>query len=336
MPTLKWLLAGAGDIATRRVGPALVAAANSELVAICDLDGERATRLADQLGSPAVYTDYAAALAECEADAVYVATPQTTHIELSLAALAAGRHLLCEKPLALNGPACLPLLRAARESDWVTSCSNYRRLSEQYKLTTQLLASGAIGQLTAGWTLYSTPFYNPGGAPITQARGASRIKELGYYQIDIAHHFFGLPESVIAQGSVLHPEAMNDVEEIATVILRFAGGELFTLMFNCTTPGTRHELELLGTAGRITWPQWPPHGNGPVVLSTAAGTRELPAETDPNWHLPMVEDFVDAVLTGRAPVCTLDSAVQTEFITDAIFRSLASGRLEPILWDTMV
>ena len=335
MPTLKWLLTGAGDIASRRVGPALVTAADSALVAICDLDEGRATRLAEQLGCLQVYADYATALADCDVDAVYVATPQSTHIELSLAALAGGYHLLCEKPLALNGAACLPLLHAARESDQVSSCSNYRRLSEQYKVTVDLLAQGAIGQLTAGWALYSSPFYNPSGAPITQARGMSRIKELGYYLIDIAHHFFGRPESVLAQGSVLRPEVMNDVEDIATIILRFPGGELFTLMFNCTTPGTRHELEVLGTKGRITWPAWPPHGNGPVLLTTPQGTRELPASTDLNWHLPMVEDFVDAVLTGRPPVCSLESAVETEFITDAVFRSLASGCREPVRWDEL-
>ena len=109
---------------------------------------------------------------------------------------------------------------------------------------------------------------------------------------------------------------------------------MFTILFNCTSPGTRHELELFGTAGRIYWPEWPPHGNGPVVKITSAGTQEIAAQPAENWHLPMIEDYVDALRTGRPPVCTLESAVRTEVITDAIFRSLASGHVEPVVWET--
>lgn len=332
MMTVKWLLVGAGDIATRRVGPALVEAECSELVAVCDIVPERASELAARLEVSAVYTDYATALAESGADAVYIATPQHTHIELSLAALDAGKHFLCEKPLGLTGAECLGLLEAARKTDRVTSCSNYRRLSAQYRVTEAMLRREEIGRLTGGWAVYSTPYYNPGNAPIRKALGASRIKELGFYLVDIVHHFFGMPATAMAQGSTLNEAVMNDVEELATVVLNFPAGEMFTLIFNCTSPGTRHELELFGAEGRIYWPQWPPHGNGPVVKITAAGTERIEAHTHENWHLPMIRDYVEAVLTGRPPVCTLESAVKTEIITDAIFRSLGSERVETVAW----
>jgi len=333
MAKVRWLLVGAGDIATRRVAPALAAAENSALIAVCDTKRERAAALADRFGVRTVHADLATALADCEADAVYIATPQHTHVELSLAVLAAGKHLLCEKPLGLNGAECLRLLEAARRSERVTSCSNYRRLSEQVKVTEAMLARGEIGSLTGGWAVYSTPFYNPGNAPICQAFGLSRIKELGYYLIDLAHNFLGMPCAVMAQGSILHPDVMNDVEELATVVLKFPQSGMFTILLNCTSPGTRHELELFGTEGRIYWPEWPPHDNGPVVKITAAGTEEIPAHTAENWHLPMIEDYVQAVLTGRQPVCTLESAVRTEIITDAVFRSLANGRVEAVAWE---
>lgn len=335
MKQVTWLLAGAGDIATRRVGPGLVEAKRSRVVGVCDLDGDRAARLAAQLGVEAVYTDLGVALAESGADAVYVATPQSTHIELSLQVLAAGRHLLCEKPLGLTGAACLPLVRAARASDRVVSCSNYRRLSAQYRLTEAMLQRGEIGDVVGGWAVYSSPFYNPSGAPIHRARGASRIKELGYYLIDIVHHFCGLPTGVMARGSILNPEVMHDVETLATVILSFPSGAQFSIIFNCASPGTRHELEVFGTTGRIHWDQWPPHGNGPIHKITGAGSVTIPAETAANCHLPMIQDYVDAVLEGREPVCTLESAAQTEFITDAIFRSLDSGRWEPVDWEPL-
>ena len=332
MDEVKWLLVGAGDIARRRVAPALVRAANSRLVAVCDTCRERAEELAGAHGVGTVYGDYAQALAETEADVVYLATPQSTHIELSLQALAAGKHLLCEKPLGVNSAECLRLLRAARQSDRMTSCSNYRRLSEQCKLTAAMLERGDIGPLVGGWGIYSTGFYNPGKHPVRQALGMSRIKELGYYLIDIVHNFYGMPVSVVAQTGQLHPETMNDVEELATVVLKFPSGAIFTIIFNCITQGTRHEMEFFGERGRIQWPEWPPHGNGPVVRLTRAGTESFPVHTDENYHLPMIEDYVDAMLTSRAPLCTLESATKTEVITDAIFRSIASGRVESIVW----
>jgi predicted dehydrogenase len=280
-----------------------------------------------------VYADYDKALAESGADAVYIATPQNVHIEMSLKALNAGKHFLSEKPLGLNGAECLRLLEAVRKSDRVTSCSNYRRLSEQYKLTEAMLKRQEIGKLVGGWAVYSTPFYNPGGQPPSKARGSSRIKELGFYQIDIAHNLFGMPSSVMAQAGTLDKAARNDVDDIATVVLRFSGGEIFTIVFNSNSPGTRHELEFFGTQGRIYWPEWPPHGNGPVYKITRSGTEKFEARTAENWHLPMIEDYVDALLIGRQPVCTIESAVRTEIITDAIFRSIESGRIEPVVWE---
>jgi len=332
MNKVKWLLVGAGDIATRRAGPALVEVNNSEVVAVCDLNQERAAKLAGQLKVKAVYTDYVKALAGSEADTVYLATPQSTHIELSLKALDAGKHLLCEKPLGLNGTECLKLLEAARKSDRVTSCSNYRRLSEQYKLTEAMIKKGEIGKLAGGWSIYCNPFYNPGKAPISKAAGMSRIKELGFYQIDIVQNIFGMPSGAMAQASILNKAVMNDVEDNASVILKFPGGEIFTFIFTCTPPGIRHELEFFGDKGRIYWQDWPPHGNGPVTKITSSGTEKIETHTNENFHLPMIEDYVDALLNGRQPVCTLESAVKTEIITDAIFRSIDSGKFEPVVW----
>ncbi|MCK5801913.1 MAG: Gfo/Idh/MocA family oxidoreductase, partial [Lentisphaeria bacterium] len=279
MNEVRWLLVGAGDIATRRVAPALTTVECSKLIAVCDLNPQRAAELAEQHGVANTYSDYGQALAESGADTVYIATPQSTHIELGLQTLAANKHFLCEKPLGLNGAECLRLLKATRESDRITSCSNYRRLSEQYKLTETMLKREDMGKLVGGWSVYSTPFYNPSNSPVRKALGLSRIKELGFYQIDIVQNFFGMPASVMAQASILDKAVMNDVDDISTVILKFPGGEIFTFIFNCRSPGTRHELEFFGSEGRIHWPEWPPHGNGPVVRITGAGTEEFEAHT---------------------------------------------------------
>jgi hypothetical protein len=85
--------------------------------------------------------------------------------------------------------------------------------------------------------------------------------------------------------------------------------------------------ELQDTASRN---EWPPHGNGPVLKTSAKGVESFDVKTDSNFHLPMVQDFVDSLLAGRKPLCRLESAVETALATDAIFRSICSGRCERI------
>ena len=330
MKRVRWLLTGAGDIATRRVAPALVEAENSELIAVCDINGENAVALADRFGVKTVFADYARALAESGADAVYIATPQDKHVEMSLQALEAGKHFLCEKPLGLNGTECLKLLQACRQSDRITSCSNYRRLSEQYKATVAMIENAEIGALTGGWMVYSTPPYDPGKSRQSKAVGGGPIKGLGFYIIDIAINLFGMPASVMAQTSTLTPG--TDLEDIASIVLRFPSGALFTITINNNSPGTRHVLEIFGTQGRIYWPEWPPHGNGPVFRITRKGTETVETNTPDNYHFPMIEDFVGAVLDNRQPLCTIESATRTEVVTDAIYLSAEAGRLEPVIW----
>lgn len=326
------MLAGAGDIANHRVAPALRDAGNSELIAICDVVEEKAHALAGCMGVKTVFTDYARALSESGADAVYIAVPCRVHVNMCFQALAAGKHFLCEKPLGLNSAECLKLLEATRKSDRVTSCSNYRRHSGQYTATMEMIDNGEIGKLQGGWMVYASGLYNPGNVPTLNAVYGSHIKELGFYIVDIVHNIFGMPCGVMAQKSTFNATPTYDLDDLSSIILRFPGGGLFTIVIHYTPSIIRHELEIFGSEGRIYWHEWPPHGNGPV-LKIKNEVTQVNTHTNSNYHLQMVQDFVDAVLNRRRPLCSLESAVKTEIITDAIFRSAKSGKLEPIIWE---
>ncbi|MBT3289971.1 MAG: Gfo/Idh/MocA family oxidoreductase [Victivallales bacterium] len=338
MRQLKWLLVGAGNIARLRVGAALVEARESELCAICDLDRERAESLARDLGiTPRVFTDYSQALAESGCEAVYIATQVTSHVDLCIGAAKAGKHFLVEKPLTLSGEDAVGLAQAVADLPVQTSCSDYRRLSEQYRTTERLIREGAIGELTGGWMNWT--FGNQvsiGNTRLERAIGGSPLKTLAFYIIDMVHNLFGPPESVFAKTCcTLNPA--TDTEDLSSVILSFANGAIFSLqvVFNPTV--RHHELEFYGRTGSIYLENWPPRGNGPVLLRRAGGQPEsIDVKTDPNYHKPMVEDFIRAVRDGREPVCSLASAVKTELITDAIFRSADSGKLELVDYQGML
>lgn len=342
METVKWLLAGAGDIANSRVAPALCGAGDSELVAICDPVREKADALAARMKVSTVYYDFAQALTETDADAVYIATPHHLHVDMCLESLAAEKHLLCEKPLGINGAECMRLLDAVRTTDRITCCSNYRLFTNQFKTTSSMITSGEIGGLVGGWAHDEERYYNPGNTPFRKDLGMSPVLGYGFYLINISQALFGMPSGVFALMTSFNCDNKPDydIDDLESIVLRYPGGQQFSIIINTTaTAPLRHAYQFYCSRGRIYWPQCPPHFNVPIHKITSQGTEEVTdsfsgAEPDvrPNWHLAMVEDFVNAVQTNTQPICTIESAVKTAVITDAIFRSAESGNMEPIAW----
>lgn len=339
--SVKWLLAGAGDIVRSRVAAALSQARNSEIAAVFAPSVGKAESIAAQYHIPAVYHDFSQALAESGADCVYIATPHHTHVELAKQSLAAGKHFFSEKPLGINLAECREVAvaaLAAEKKGLKAACSNYRLFTNQYKITEKLIREGVIGDLFSGWLHDEEPYFNPGNHPCLKAVGASPEHSFGFYLFNIIQHLFGMPETVLSAASCInaekHPE--YDLDDIQNIIMRFSGGRQVSVLLNFTAPAAiRHSYSFAGTKGRIYWPGCPPHFNMPIQLVTKE-IRELPESvtgergSHPNWHLPMIQDFVDAVSDDRTPYCTVRSAAETSLITDAVIRSIASGKFETV------
>ncbi len=336
---VKWLLVGAGDIARSRVAAALSCAANSEIAGIYGRSVGNAERLAEKWGCPRVYHDYAQALRESGADAVYIATPHHVHVPMALQALDAGKHFLAEKPLGVNAAECEKLLAASKSHpELVVSCSNYRLFSNQFRETRRLIEGGELGALVCGWAQDEEPYYNPSNAPLLVKDGMSPILGFGFYLVNMAQAIFGLPEAVMAMTASFNCAKKEpfDIDDVENVILRFPGGRMFTLHLNMASVAPlRHAYEFEFEYGRLLWPACPPHFNAPIEIVKWGGGDKIEASVTPasngaekpNWHLPMVQDFVNCVLSGGVPVCTLESAVRTAEITEAILRSAAEGRV---------
>ena len=343
MEKVKWLLVGAGDIVQSRVASALSEAVDSELVAICARSKGRVDTIAAKMQINNVYYDYEQALAETEANAVYIATPHHLHVDMCMQALAANKHFLCEKPLGINSIECLKLLDAVRESDRITCCSNYRLFTNQFKMTKKLIDSGEIGRLIGGWAHDEESYYNPGNAPYLKELGMSPVITYGFYLINIALILFGMPSEVFAIMSSFNcdnkPE--YDIDDLENIILKFPGGRQFSIIINNTARAPlRHSYQFYCSGGRVLWPECPPHFNSPIQkVAYPDGYKEIENSwtgdsigVNPNWHTPMIEDFVRSIQSCTQPVCTIESAVKTAVITDAILKSAASGQLEPIIW----
>ena len=136
--TVHWLLTGTGDIATKRVAPALVETAGSRLHAVCDLSAERAHELASKYSVEKIYTDFEDALNDPGIDTVYVATPVNLHVPMALKALESGKHVLVEKPLGVTIEDAGKAVEAESLCSLVSCCAYFRRFYPGYTMLKEI------------------------------------------------------------------------------------------------------------------------------------------------------------------------------------------------------
>lgn len=304
--SLRWLVIGIGDITSKRVLPAILAEPRSSLAGVVTRDPAKAA----VYGVPG-WTDLDTALRESGADAVYVATPVFLHAPQSIAALRAGKHVLCEKPMALNYAEALSMQRAAAGSGCIFGIAYYRRMYPKVERARQLIERGAIGrpvfaEATAhDWFVLPTGFrawlFDPALA------GGGPLRDIASHRIDLMNYLFGKPERVSGHLSTLVHQVA--VEDNATVLIEYDSGAraLVDVRWHSRVP--RDEFRIRGTEGEIDLSPL----NGPELVSPA-GTEQVPAPA--NLHYPCIADFVSAVEEGRAPRSSGETALPTEWVMD--------------------
>lgn len=319
--SVKWLLVGAGDIARKRVAPALAHTPGSQLTAICDARIEPARALAGEFGVNAVYDDYDAALKDTDADAVYLATPVGLHVGQAIGALHEGKHVLVEKPLGLTGADCRRAAAAAEQSGLVAGCAYFRRLSPRYLHLKKLLDERKLGKIILIRMIYFSLFNPAPDDPkywrvVRKNSGGGPLSDMGAHMFDVLIGLLGMPAAVFAKCANLTTNW--DVEDSSAMVFTMPDGALVTASFNWNCNTWRHEFEIVGTDARVNWL---PYDAGPVDFAAGRSLEKLDLPNPENVHQPLVEDFVQAVLANRPPAIPLGEAAKTNILLDAVYRS---------------
>ncbi len=326
MGSLKWMLVGAGDIARKRVAAAIRDAADSELVGVCDAVEANAQSLAGEYGLSQVYDDIDRALATTSADSVYVATPVGLHVDHAVKVLESGRHVLVEKPLGVTGTDCARAVSAAQQTGKKAGCAYFRRLFPAYQQAKEMLAAGEFGQVVllrmVFFSWFSPEPEDPKYWRVIRARsGGGPISDMGTHMFDLMIGMFGVPTQVYANcGNLVNDW---DVEDSSSILMTLKNGAHVTASFNWNSRTWRHEFEIVGTEAKV---YWEPYDVGRVVKTVGRQIDTLELVPAENVHLPIVEDFVEAVRTGRQPACPLAEAAKTNQLLDAIYLSSAEDR----------
>ncbi|HUB78638.1 MAG TPA: Gfo/Idh/MocA family oxidoreductase [Bryobacteraceae bacterium] len=304
---VRWLVIGIGDITRKRVLPAILAEPRSKLYGLVTRDPAKAAAYA-----PArVFTALEDAFADSAIDAVYVASPVALHAPQTIASMRAGKHVLAEKPVAMNYAEAQAMALAAHASGKLWAIAYYRRLYPKLIRTRKLIAAGAIGQPVLaeanchGWLPVEERswLWNPAMA------GGGPLFDIGSHRIDTMNFLFGHPTT--ATGLLSNAVHRLEVEDSATVLIDYPQGVRGIVDVRWNSRVDRDQFRIVGTDGEINLDPL----NGPLLR---CGAREEYLPPHANLHFPAIENFVNAVENGAALACPGDEAIWTDWVTGKV------------------
>jgi predicted dehydrogenase len=246
--TVRWGILSTADIGMTKVTPAIQAAENCEVVAIASRDRARAAAAAAELGIPAAYGTYEELLAADDIDAVYIPLPNDLHAEWTVKAAGAGKHVLCEKPLALSAPEAEEMVRACERASVKLAEAFMYRHHPTWVEAVRLLRNGAIGELQGVQSWFS--YYNddPENIRNRPENGGGAIMDIGCYNINASRMLFDA-EPVRIEAAVRRDPVMG-IDTLSSAVLEFPGGGQAT--FTCSIRSEDYQrVHIVGSTGRI-------------------------------------------------------------------------------------
>lgn len=317
MAGLRWGILGTARI-NRRVIPAITAARRSSLVAVASRDRARAEAFAQTWGIPQAVDGYQRLLEDPAIDAVYIPLPNSEHLKWTLAAIASGKHVLCEKPLALEPGDVDQIATAARAAKVrVEEGFMYRHEPLTAKVL-ELVHSGALGTVRAivsGFTFTRTGDHD---VRLDPALGGGALWDVGCYPVTYAQ-LIADHEPKMVFGSA-HWTAKG-VDEEFMGMLRFPGGTTATIYAGFLA-ASRTWLEVIGSDAALTVPN--PFRPGPLEtleLERNGKVDRIDVHGSPQIFVRQVEDFEASVLDGTPPVVSLAESRRTAATLSALYAS---------------
>ncbi|WP_404308842.1 Gfo/Idh/MocA family protein [Neorhodopirellula lusitana] len=294
---VRWGLIGVGDIANKRVASAIQNDPNSELVAVCRRSAAELNHFADQYEVAHRFTDAQELLGMSDLDAVYIATPVDCHLPQTIAAAKAGKHVLVEKPMALDSDECEQMIAACDQANVQLGVAYYRRFYPVVLRAQQLIKSGALGRVLSINCVTGNPNRFPADdwRVVRSRGGGGPLMDIGSHRIDVFLQLMGEVKSVKA--SVVDSRDF-EAEQAASVLVQFASGAHGVLQCYFGTVDAPDRLEIIGTDGRVSVEDL---NAGKMTLHTASGVTHEDHPPADNLHAPLIEDFSAALKANRIP-----------------------------------
>lgn len=317
MTRVRWGILSTARIGLRRVIPAIRRSETGAVTAIASRSEAKARQTAAALDIPRAHGSYEALLADADVDAVYISLPNTLHKEWTLRAVAAGKHVLCEKPIGLNAEEAQTMADAASRAGLLLQEAFMYRFHPQIERLAQLARGGAIGRL---WLVRAGFTFTVGSEEdirLNQALGGGGLLDVGCYTVSISRLLLGEPERVAAAATF-----ERGVDVRLSGLLSFPSGAAALIDCSLRAP-ERQFCEVVGTEGTIALPRPFLPGEDPALIvlrrRDAEERIEIPG-TD--QYARMIDAFGEILRTGASPRYPVSDAVANMRALDLLRRSL--------------
>ena len=326
MTQINWGFIGCGEVTERKSGPAFNLVEGSRVVAVMSRSSEKASSYAQRHNIPRWHTDAQSLINDPEVNAVYIATPPSSHATYAIMAMKAGKPVYVEKPLAASYLDCQRVMRISRETGVPCFVAYYRRKLPYFNKVQELLLDGAIGKVVNVQIRFSVPprdlDYNSTSLPWRVQRdiaGGGYFYDLAPHQLDLLQEFFG--PIVHVSGFSANRGGLYQTEDTVSASFAFQDGMpgSGSWCFVGHESARTDQIELIGEKGRICFSVFT---YSPIVLQTSQGKQEITIPNPPHVQLPMIEEIVHH-LQGIG-TCTSDciSATSVNWVMDRILGKL--------------
>ena len=324
---LKWGVIGASTIGREWMVPAINAQPDSTVVALASSDPERGRRYADELGIPTVYSSLTDLLSDAGIDAVYISTTNEWHESQTLAAVAAGKHVLCEKPLALSLESAQRMVAAAAGAGVVMGTNHHLRNAATHRTIRELIRAGAIGQPLAARVFHAVhlPPHLQGWRIDRPDAGGGVILDITVHDADTLR--FALGDEVTEVTAMTANQGMGraGLEDAVMGVMRFRDGVIAQFHDAFTAPHASTGFEVHGTEGslygREVMTQRP---IGTVTIFRDGGEEAIPVEHE-NLYERSVRCFNAAIRGEGEPAATGADGVRSLAVALAVRESAQKG-----------
>ncbi|SEB15613.1 Gfo/Idh/MocA family protein [Variovorax sp. YR216] len=327
--TIRWGVLGAAAIAVGRTMPALKEAPSATLSALASRDLEKGRAAAQSLGIPKVYGSYDALLTDPEIDAVYVPLPNQLHFEWSMRAMQAGKHVLCEKPLAISSEQirqlCAERDRSGRHIEEGFAFRNH----PQWARLDEIIASGVIGDVRSVHVTLAKQFLDPADVRNDPAAGGGALYDLGSYAISACNLVFKRPPRRVV--AALDRDPAFGIDRLTSGLLDYGDRHaMFTVGTQAGSDawGTHQQFSVLGSQGWARMNFGFAHARPTACqleVGDATSVGAFPTQTfafEPvNHYLLQVERFSRLLLGQSVPSWPIEDALQTLRTVEALFAS---------------
>lgn len=320
LSTVRWGIVGCGAVTEVKSGPAFSKVPDASLVAVMRRDGDKARDYARRHGVPRWYDDADALIHDATVDAVYVATPPSSHRDLALAVIAAGKPLYLEKPMAMNHRQCLDIVEAGRAAGVPVFVAYYRRALPRFGAVARLLREGAIGSPRLVNVVLHHPledrYRDRANLPWTvrpEISGGGIFVDIGCHTLDILDFLLG--PIADARGMATNQLKAYPAEDAVAMAFAFRSGVLGTGVWNFGADRREDRVEIVGDRGRLVFATF---GDGPIQLDAEGRVQDIRVANPEHIQQPLIATVVDALLgRGECP-STGDTAARTSWVMDQV------------------